>query len=152
MMNLETYFTYTCVCVCVCARARARLCSICYFLQRLMKNLESAASGALILRATLNMKIKNEDGLLAYLSTKIIESTDSVADAQSSNKKVVWTEDDREKWLGAVPKVELVYDDRYLFVLNVTLTVDTKASNATEDDLLNILLQVCVANVLLMCC
>ena len=38
-------------------------------------------------------------------STKVIESTDSFADAKSSNKKVVWNEDDREKWLGAVPKV-----------------------------------------------
>ena len=35
----------------------------------------------------------------------MIESTDSFADAKSSNKKVVWNEDDREKWLGAVPKV-----------------------------------------------
>ena len=46
-----------------------------------------------------------------------------------------------EKWLGAVPKVELSYDDRYMFVLDVILTIDTKKSNATEDDLLNIFLQ-----------
>ena len=152
---------------------------LCYGLTRLMRNLEMNASGALILRAKLNKKIKNEDGLLAYLSTKVIESTDSVTDARfsthslcfslcfspdpssplshppllsharahrSSIKKVIWKEDDVEKWLGAVPKVELSYDDRYMFVLDVILTIDTKKSNATEDDLLNIFLQdlVCV--------
>jgi len=115
--------------------------AICYFLTRLMRYLEMGASGALILRVKLNKKIKNEDGLLAYLSTKIIESTDSVADARSSIKKVLWKEDDAEKWLGAVPKIELTYDDRYMFVLAVTLMVDTKKSNATEEDLLNIFLQ-----------
>ena len=57
-------------------------------------------------------------------------------------KKVLWKEDDTEKWLGAVPKIELTYDDRYMFVLAVTLMVDTKKSNATEEDLLNIFLQV----------
>jgi len=56
-------------------------------------------------------------------------------------KKVLWKEDDAEKWLGAVPKIELTYDDRYMFVLAVTLMVDTKKSNATEEDLLNIFLQ-----------
>jgi len=41
-----------------------------------------------------------------------------------------------------VPKIELNYDDRYLFILMVTLSIDTKTSNATEEDLLNIFLQV----------
>jgi hypothetical protein len=61
---------------------------LCYGLTRLMRNLEMNASGALILRVRLNKKIKSEDGLLAYLSTKVIELTDSVADARSSVKKV----------------------------------------------------------------
>jgi hypothetical protein len=53
----------------------------------------------------------------------------------------VFREDDAEKWLGAVPRIEVTYDDRYMFLLSVTFTVDTKQSNATEEDLLNIFLQ-----------
>lgn len=119
------------------------MCIVCYSLTRLMRNLEQKALGALTLRVKLNKKIKSEDGLMAYLSLKIIESTDSITDAKQSMKRVLWEEHDKEKWLGSNPVIELAYDDRFWFIIAVTITIDCKTSNATEEDLINIFLQVC---------
>ena len=37
------------------------------------------------------------------------------------------------KWLGACPRMELIYDSLYHFVLTVSFDIDLKKSNTTQE-------------------
>jgi hypothetical protein len=39
--------------------------------------------------------------------------TDCATDPSSSNKKVTWQEVDKNKWLGASPSIEMIFDSLY---------------------------------------
>ena len=54
------------------------LCTFCYALVRLMQYLVNATEGVFTMRVRVNKKIKSEDGLHAFLGTKVIESIDIV--------------------------------------------------------------------------
>jgi len=114
---------------------------LCYVLVRLMRNLENKASGPIKMYARLNKKLKSEDGLLTFLATKVTAGTTTVTNAQGSMKEVEWREEDPEKWLGATPYIEMVVDDRYWFLISVTITIDSKTTSCSEEDLVNIFLQ-----------
>jgi len=112
----------------------------CYFLVRYMAYITDKASGALTLRVQINKKIRTLAQLESYLETRQLIMTDCTTDPTSSTKKVTWEEEDVNKWLGSRPNIEMIYDCLYHFVLTISFTIDVKKSNATQEDLLNILL------------
>jgi hypothetical protein len=112
----------------------------CYLLIRYMAYVTSTSSGRLSLSVRVNKKIRTMSNLESYIKERDPIMTDCATEPTSSIKKVTWEEDDVNKWLGACPLMEMIYDSLYHFVLSVSFDIDLKKSNATQEDLLNIFL------------
>ena len=112
----------------------------CYFLIRYMAYITAKSSGKLSLRVQINKKVRTLANLESYIVEREPIMTDCTTDPTASTKKVTWQETDVNKWLGACPTIEMIYDCLYNFVLTVSFDIDIKKSNATQEDLLNILL------------
>jgi hypothetical protein len=113
-----------------------------YGLIRLMSYLERSASGAMTLRVKINKKIKSTAGLQNYFSDKSVDDVDSEIWVDNPAGKVVeWEEEDEDKWLGSAPIIEMMFDSTNNFILTAAFSIDRKCSSATEEDLVNILLQ-----------
>jgi len=112
----------------------------CYLLIRYMHYITTTTSGRLSLGVRVNKKIRSMANLESFIKVRSPIMTDCTTEPTSSTKKVTWEEDDMNKWLGACPRMELIYDSLYHFVLTVSFDIDLKKSNATQEDLLNIFL------------
>ena len=112
----------------------------CYLLIRYMAYVTSTSSGRLSLSVRVNKKIRTMANLEAYIKGLEPIMTDCATEPKSSIKKVTWEENNVNKWLGACPLMEMIYDSLYHFVLTVSFDIDLKKSNATQEDLLNIFL------------
>ena len=53
---------------------------------------------------------------------------DGDADKLTTNQKVVWIERDAAKWEGYEPKIEMIYDAKYGFLLSVYISITRRAS------------------------
>lgn len=106
---------------------------------KLMRYLGDQANGVLTLRVKANIKI-DVDALEAYINTKSLEVSDAVMDIVSQTKKTVWLEEDRVRWKGEPPKVEVLYDETNAFLLVVLFQVNMRNTEAAEDDLMDIFL------------
>ena len=113
---------------------------ICYIISRYMTYCTANTTGTLSLRVQINKKIRTLAQLESYLESRDIIMTDCSTDPSSSTMKATWEETDRHKWLGACPTIEMIYDCLYHYILTCSFTIDAKRTNATQEDLLNILL------------
>ena len=91
-------------------------------LLKLMRRLQAQAAGQLTLRCKVNKKI-DCSAISEWLSSKIVEATDASSDATTALRKYQWKEWDKNKWRGAPPKIEILVDERYNFLLSITFTV-----------------------------
>ena len=94
-------------------------------LRWLMSSLNAAASGFMTLRIKINKKA-DIPKLLAYLAKKAIKVADSSHESETQLKKVAWAEEDPVLWKGAAPDIEVLYDERYGFLLSVFFQIDSK--------------------------
>ena len=97
-------------------------------LRWLMSSLNAAASGFMTLRIKIN-KRADIGKLIEYLGKKAIKVSDSNHESETQLKKVAWTEDDAELWQGAAPDIEVLYDERYGFLLSVFFQIDSKKTS-----------------------
>ena len=69
-----------------------------------------------------------------YLTGKNVEVEDAHADKKTFIKKFSWEESDKVRWQGEPPRVEVVVDTRYHFLLKAFIQVATKKSKVRQDD------------------
>mmetsp|Transcript_16796 Transcript_16796/g.45770 ORF Transcript_16796/g.45770 Transcript_16796/m.45770 type:complete len:263 (+) Transcript_16796:2258-3046(+) len=120
------------------------ICS--YGLLRFMNYLQDSAMGTLTLRVTINKKLKSKKGMETFFSTKALDNLESeIWVGNPTVRMVEWEETDEEKWLGSAPFIEFAYDATNLFLLSLELSIDKKTSTATEESLVNTVLQDLVA-------
>ena len=97
-------------------------------LRWLMSSLNAAASGFMTLRIKINKKA-NISKLASYLKLKAIKVADSNHESETQLKKVAWTEEDAELWQGAAPDIEVLYDEKFGFLLSVFFQIDSKKTS-----------------------
>ena len=56
----------------------------------------------------------------------------------SQTKKVTWAEDDTKRWMRCPPVIELVYDDKFGFLLSAYFQIDSKKTKMREKELMAI--------------
>ena len=94
---------------------------------QLLRNLNDKTSGIITARVKINKPI-DLTALDHYLSRKPIMTEDGDADKLTTNQKVVWIERDAAKWEGYEPKIEIIYDAKYGFLLSVYISITRRAS------------------------
>ena len=94
---------------------------------QLLRNLNDKTSGIITARVKVNKPI-DLTALDHYLSRKPIMTEDGDADKLTTNQKVVWIERDAAKWEGYEPKIEMIYDAKYGFLLSVYISITRRAS------------------------
>jgi len=99
---------------------------------KLMSSLGESSLGYVTVRCKVNRKV-NLKRLHGYLSEKDIESADTVGLERNVIKKLVWEEDEDDKWLGAAPKIMVTWDETTCFLLEVSFTVDAKEKEWTDE-------------------
>jgi hypothetical protein len=104
-----------------------------YSLVRIMNYLGQAATGVLSLRMKVNCRISLEK-LREYLATKDVKEEDleieSIGGARV--KKLTYEEDDKEKWLGCPPTIEIQFDEVHEYLLKVFMQIDKRAGTLRE--------------------
>merc|ERR1711871_1429791 len=110
-------------------------------LTKLMKHLGSLASGALTLRVKVNRKVDIEK-LREWCALKRPDVTDSICEIDTKLKKMAWTETDSSIWEGATPDIEVLYDDKYGFLLIVFFQINSKRTTLREKGLMRIFTEV----------
>ena len=89
--------------------------------------------GAYLRRAAsvvLRIKVNKSVDLAAFdelLATKAVEQEIGEADDLTVHQRVVWVERDATKWEGYTPRIEVSYDVKHAFLLNVAITVRCNA-------------------------
>ena len=99
-----------------------------------MAYLGKLANGALTLRMKLDLPISVQK-LESYLSMKSLEVTDSVSEPHGDIKKCSWKETDKVLWRGEAPKIEVLYNETYGFLLSATLQVNRRRNLLTDEEL-----------------
>ena len=94
---------------------------------QLLRNLNDKTSGIITARVKVNKPI-DLTALDQYLTRKPIMTEDGDADKLTTNQKVVWIERDAAKWEGYEPKIEMIYDAKYGFLLSVYISITRRAS------------------------
>ncbi|KAJ1489544.1 hypothetical protein T484DRAFT_1937083 [Baffinella frigidus] len=116
----------------------AWLALFCFLILRLMRHLADLSTGFLTLRVKVNAKI-NLEKMDLFLADKPIDVTDSMEEPTVATKKVAWQEKDKMLWAGgAPPKIEVIFDVQYGFLLSVLFHLDQKKSELDEDGLMRI--------------
>lgn len=107
---------------------------IAFALIRFMRYLTSRSAGVLTVRFTANSKVDMK-ALELYLSQKHLEEEDVDTDAKMQTRKISWQESDVERWAGAPPKVEILYDEKHAFLLKVFMQVDKNGPHLDKEKL-----------------
>ena len=76
----------------------------------------------------------NFDKFLTFLQEKEVEVEDSHADKLTFLKKYSWDETDKVRWQGEPPRIEVLVDTRYHFLLKAFIQVSTNMSKVRQDD------------------
>ena len=103
------------------------------FIMWSMKHVAEKAAGVLSINYLVNTPI-NFDKLLTYLQDKEVEVEDSHADKLTFLKKYSWDETDKVRWQGEPPRIEVLVDTRYHFLLKAFIQVSTNMSKVRQDD------------------
>ena len=93
----------------------------------LTRAIDDKSAGAISYRIKVN-KPMNLDALDEYLAFKAIIGEDGVANGDTTIQRVRWEEEDITRWEGYLPIIELVYDVKHGFLLDVHLTITRRAS------------------------
>jgi WD repeat-containing protein 35 len=93
----------------------------------LTRAIDDKSAGAISYRIKVN-KPMNLDALDEYLAFKAIIGEDGVANGDTTIQRVRWQEEDITRWEGYLPIIELVYDVKHGFLLDVHLTITRRAS------------------------
>ena len=102
----------------------AGVACVMYYLTR---EIDDKSAGAISYRIKVNKPL-NVDALDKYLAFKSIIGEDGVADEDTTLQRVRWQEEDITRWEGYLPIIELVYDIKHGFLLDVHLTISRRAS------------------------
>mmetsp|Transcript_24165 Transcript_24165/g.75894 ORF Transcript_24165/g.75894 Transcript_24165/m.75894 type:complete len:321 (+) Transcript_24165:81-1043(+) len=103
------------------------------FLIFIMRYAAYMASAVESSRMKLNQTVDIE-ALHAWLATKPITTADLDLDNKSFSKKYSWVEESSSKWNGLPPKVEMLVDERYSYILQVFIQINKRRckTNALE--------------------
>lgn len=107
------------------------------FVKWLLAYYGEIALGVLSIRYKLNIKVRRSE-MMRFLYDKNVPMEDVNADRGSLLKKHSWTETDTVVWRGEPPKVEVLMDHRYNFLLEVYIVISTKKSKVREADIIDI--------------
>ena len=107
--------------------------SLGFLFNRLIKYAGSKAAGVLSIRYTLNCKF-NRKAMVGFLATVKPEMEDGESDTKTSIKKFVWDETDDIRWKGEPPKIELVVDVKYGFLLSAFIQIATRKSKCSQSE------------------
>lgn len=93
----------------------------------LTREIDDRSAGAISYRIKVNKPL-NLEALDEYLAMKSIIGEDGVADEAINIQRVRWQEEDITRWEGYLPIMEMVYDVKHGFLLDVHLTITRRAS------------------------
>ena len=93
----------------------------------LVRQINDKSAGEISYRIKVNKPL-NLDALDEYLAFKSIIGEDGVADGDVTLQRVRWQEEDVTRWEGYLPVVELLYDVKHGYLLDVHLTINRRAS------------------------
>jgi len=93
----------------------------------LTRSIDDKSAGAISYRIKVNKPL-NLSALDEYMASKSIIGEDGIADEENSIQRVRWQEEDITRWEGYLPIIELVYDIKHGFLLDVHLTINRRAS------------------------
>ena len=88
----------------------------------LVRQINDKSAGEISYRIKVNKPL-NLDALDEYLAFKSIIGEDGVADGDVTLQRVRWQEEDVTRWEGYLPVVELLYDVKHGYLLDVHLTI-----------------------------
>ena len=100
---------------------------VAYAVYYLTREIDDKSAGAISYRIKVNKPL-NLPALDEYLALKSIIGEDGIADSENSLQRVRWTEEDITRWEGYLPTMEMVYDIKHGFLLDVHLTINRRAS------------------------
>ena len=103
------------------------------FIMWSMKHVAEKAAGVLSINYLVNTPV-NFDKFLTFLQEKEVEVEDSHADKLTFLKKYSWDETDKVRWQGEPPRIEVLVDTRYHFLLKAFIQVSTNMSKVRQDD------------------
>ena len=94
------------------------------FVKWLLAYYGDIASGVLSVRYKLNVKV-NRRNLLYFLADKEVPMEDINGDKGTMLKKHAWSESDNIRWCGEPPKIEVLVDHRFNFLLEAYIVIST---------------------------
>jgi len=98
---------------------------------KFMHYLQEQALGVLSIRLKVNLPIDMAN-FHSYLKRKNIEEEEMESDKTTATKKMSWTETNSKMWGGTTPKIELMIDEKYGFLLKVFIQYEKKKGNLRE--------------------
>jgi len=96
-----------------------------------MHYMQEQSLGVLSMRLKVNLPIDMEK-LHKYLQRKNIEEEEMESDKISATKKMAWVETNSKMWGGAHPRIEMLVDEKYGFLLKVFIQYEKKRGNLRE--------------------
>ena len=104
-----------------------------FLFNRLIKYAGSKAAGILSIRYTMNCKF-NRKAMAGFLAAVKPEMEDGESDTKTAIKKFHWEETDEIRWKGEPPRIELIVDVKYGFLLSAFIQIATRKSKCTQND------------------
>ena len=104
-----------------------------FLFNRLIKYAGSKAAGILSIRYTMNCKF-NRKAMVAFLAAVKPEMEDGESDTKTAIKKFHWDETDEIRWKGEPPRIELIVDVKYGFLLSAFIQIATRKSKCTQNE------------------
>ena len=98
---------------------------------KFMHYLQDQAQGVLSIRLKVNLPIDMAN-LMVYLKRKNIEDEEMESDRTTATKKLAWTETNNRMWGGTTPRIEIMIDEKYGFLLKVFIQYEKKKGNLRE--------------------
>jgi len=98
---------------------------------KFMHYLQEQAQGVLSIRLKVNLPIDMVN-LMSYLKRKNIDEEEMESDRTTATKKVAWTETNSRMWGGTTPRIEIMIDEKYGFLLKVFIQYEKKKGNLRE--------------------
>jgi len=108
---------------------------VCSVLLKVMRTLSDQSIGFISLRAKIDRKV-DVTKLEAFIhgdKSKKVKVLDTVHETATMCKKVQWTETNAAKWRDAPPDIEIVYDEKYQFLLSVFFSYDGKKNKKMSE-------------------
>lgn len=98
---------------------------------KFMHYLEEQSMGVLTVRMKVNVPV-DMAALHKYLRRKNITEEELESDKISATKKIAWIETNSKMWAGTCPRIEILVDEKYGFLLKVFIKYEKKQGNLRE--------------------